>query len=54
MCSLRWRRSNGRGRLEPVAHPHKLRLSDLRRQRARAPTLRRGPAGLQRATPVTA
>ena len=25
----RWRRSNGRGRLEPVAHPHKLRLSDL-------------------------
>jgi hypothetical protein len=26
----RWRRSNGRGRLEPVAHPHKLRLSDLR------------------------
>ena len=28
--AYRWRRSNGRGRLEPVAHPHKLRLSDLK------------------------
>jgi uncharacterized protein len=28
--AYRWRRSNGRGRLEPVAHPHKLRLADLR------------------------
>ncbi|MCW0201622.1 MAG: ATP-binding protein [Rhodanobacter thiooxydans] len=28
--AYRWRRSNGRGRLEAVAHPHKLRLSDLK------------------------
>jgi uncharacterized protein len=28
--AYRWRRSNGRGRLEAVAHPHKLRLADLR------------------------
>lgn len=28
--AFRWRRSNGRGRLEAVTHPHTLRLSDLR------------------------
>lgn len=28
--AFRWRRSNGRGRLEAVAHPHRLRLTDLR------------------------
>jgi len=28
--AFRWRRINGRGRLETVAHPHRLRLADLR------------------------
>ncbi|MCP5419706.1 MAG: ATP-binding protein [Gammaproteobacteria bacterium] len=29
--ACRWRRHNGRGYLQPVRHPHRLRLSDLRR-----------------------
>jgi uncharacterized protein len=28
--AFRWRKSNGRGFLQPVAHPHRIRLSDLR------------------------
>ncbi len=28
--AFRWRKSNGRGVLQPVAHPHRIRLSDLR------------------------
>ena len=28
--ALRWRKSGGHGHLQPVAHPHKIRLSDLR------------------------
>jgi len=28
--AFRWRRRDGRGRLVPVAHPHRIRLSDLR------------------------
>jgi len=28
--AFRWRRMNGRGRIEAIAHPHGIRLSDLR------------------------
>ena len=28
--AFRWRKSGGRGFLQPVAHPHRIRLSDLR------------------------
>jgi len=28
--AFRWRKSNGRGFLHPVAHPHRIRLADLR------------------------
>jgi predicted AAA+ superfamily ATPase len=28
--AFRWRKRNGRGRIEAVAHPHRIRLSDLR------------------------
>jgi hypothetical protein len=28
--AFRWRKRNGRGRVEAVAHPHRIRLSDLR------------------------
>ncbi len=28
--AFRWRKSNGRAFLQPVAHPHRIRLSDLR------------------------
>ncbi len=28
--AFRWRKSTGRGVLQPVAHPHRIRLSDLR------------------------
>jgi predicted AAA+ superfamily ATPase len=28
--AYRWRKAGGRGHLQPVAHPHKIRLSDLR------------------------
>jgi predicted AAA+ superfamily ATPase len=28
--AFRWRKRSGRGRIEPVAHPHRIRLSDLR------------------------
>ncbi len=28
--AFRWRKRDGRGRIEPVAHPHRIRLADLR------------------------
>jgi len=28
--AFRWRKENGRGRLQPVGHPHGIRMSDLR------------------------
>ncbi len=28
--AFRWRKHNGRGQLQPVAHPHKIHLSDLK------------------------
>jgi predicted AAA+ superfamily ATPase len=28
--AFRWRKRGGRGRIEPVTHPHRIRLSDLR------------------------
>jgi hypothetical protein len=28
--AFRWRKRGGRGRIEPVAHPHRIRLADLR------------------------